>query len=90
MWDVPKEKNNGSVRVLYTQEGQRGLGIIPISSHDRNRGSYKGMNGSGKEKSCRGEGYLLLLLLFAENKSERDGYQLSGIWIGKLLCYGGN
>ena len=29
------------------------------------------------------------MLLFAEKKSESHSYQLRGIWIGKLLCYGG-
>ena len=34
------------------------------------------MNGAGKGKSCRGEGDLRLLLLFAEYKSEGHGWQL--------------
>ena len=40
------------------------IGISP-TLHDRNGGSYKSMNEVGRGKSCRGEGYLLLLFLFA-------------------------
>ena len=37
---------------------------LVLSSHDRKGERCKRMNGTGKEKSCRGEGGLLLLLIF--------------------------
>jgi len=46
------------------------------------------MNGARKGKSCRAEGWLPLLQLLFVEKSEKHGYQLRRIQIGKLLRYG--
>ena len=60
------------------------IGISP-TLHDRNGGSYKSMNEVGRGKSCRGEGYLLLLFLFAQKQSKADGQEL-----GRHLAFGIN
>ena len=41
------------------KEGQSGLGIIPISSHDRKSGNCKRINGAGRESPV-GEGRFIL------------------------------
>ena len=67
----------------------RGEGLeIVLLSYDRNGGSYKTMNGAGKGKSCRDEGGLFLLLIFAEKTSEEHGYDLGRMWIRKPLRCG--
>ena len=67
--------------------GQKGLGISPILIPKG--GSCKGMNGAGEEKSCGGKGGLLLLLIFADKKSDERGLELLSISIEKSLCYEG-
>ena len=46
------------------------------------------MNGLGKGSPVGEEG-LLLLLMFAENKSEGRGVELENMWIDKLSYYEG-
>ena len=53
----PGENMDGCVRFHST-------GGLVLSSRYRNGGSYKRMNGVGKEQSCRGERALLLPLKF--------------------------
>ena len=43
---------------------------LVLSSHNRNGGNYRRMNGFGKVKSCRGEVGSIFLHLFADKKSE--------------------
>ena len=52
-----------------TGRGNEAMGLV-LSSHDRNGGSYKRKSGVVKSYSCRGEGGLLLSLLFAGKQSE--------------------
>ena len=66
----------------------RGHWELVLSSHDRKGGTYKRMHGGGKGKSCRREGGLLLLLIFAE-ESDGRGLELESIWIEKSLHYKG-
>ena len=63
---------DGDVGFPSTRRAE-GTGGLVLSFHDRFGRSYKRTNGAGKGKSCRGEGDFLLLLLFAEKKSEGYG-----------------
>ena len=67
-------------------EMKRELGLVR-SSHDRKGGSYKMMNGAGEGKSCRRDGFLPLLFIFAENKSAGRGLELESKWNKKSLHY---
>ena len=69
-----QEKRMTVIWVSQPQEDQRELGIRPISSYDRNGGNYRRMN--SVEKFCRVERGLLLLSVFAENKSEGQKLEL--------------
>ena len=55
--------------VLFRRKDRGDWGLV-LSSHDRNRGSYNGMIGAGKGKSCRDGGGLIFPLLSAEKQSE--------------------
>ena len=68
------------VRSTSPHEGQRRLDVrLVLSFFNRNGGSYRRMNGTGKGKSCRSDGCLLLLLLFVVRKSEGYGLDLEKI-----------
>ena len=47
------------------------------------------MNEAGKKKSCRGDGGLLLLLIFAKKKYDGRSLELESISIEKLLDFKG-
>ena len=73
MWDAKSRRKPGRwCGISFHKKGGGNWGLV-LSSHDRIGGSYKRMNGAGKGKSSRDEGDLLLLLLFAEKKSEGHG-----------------
>ena len=55
--------------VLFHWKDRGDWGLV-LSSHDRNGGSYNGMIGAGKWKSCRDGGGLIFPLLSAEKQSE--------------------
>ena len=74
MWDLRDMKKNRRYESPLLKKGRGEWGLV-LSSHDRKAGSCKSMNGAGKGKSYRG-GDLLLLLLFAEKKSDGRGFKV--------------
>ena len=72
---------DSDVGVSLHKKGRKDWRLV-VFSQDRNGGSYKRVIGLGKEKSCRGEG-VLLLLPFAE-KCEGHGYQLDSYQLPTL------
>ena len=80
MWDARDRKKDRNAVPL--QRKGKGDYRLVISFHDRNEGSCRRMNGTGKGKSCRSEEDSFLLLLFAE-KSELLSLELEMLWIEK-------
>ena len=73
MWDarnmIKVERRGGAP--LFKKV--RGDWELVLSSHDMKGGSCKMLKRSGKGKSCKGEGGLLLPLIFSEKKSDERG-----------------
>ena len=77
--DAKERRKYGRNCGVLLHRKDRGARGSVLSSDDKNGESCKRMNGIGKGKSCKGEGYLLLLLLFVEKQSEGHGYELEEI-----------
>ena len=66
MWNARDMGKEGGMCGNPLFKKGRGDWRLVISCHDRNGGSCIRINGAGAGKSCRGEGGILPLLIFAE------------------------
>ena len=73
---------------LAPQKVQKGLGISSILSRYKKRKLQKDGQ-RWKREVLQGEEGLLLLLMFAEKKSEGRSVEVENMWIGKLFHYEG-